>query len=51
MSQYVPAPDSRPVWRVTVVRTVVEEVRADTLLDIAAYYDGTDARITKVELA
>jgi hypothetical protein len=43
------APDPRPVWQVTLVRRVTEKVRAESLLDIAAVYDGQDAEIVRVE--
>jgi len=43
--------DTRPVWRVTLVRRVIEEVHADTLLDVAAHFDGQDVEIVKAERA
>lgn len=39
----------RDKWRVTVTKTVVEDVEADSLLDLAAIYDGSDAKIVKIE--
>lgn len=50
--QQVPAvePDGPPPnWRVTMVRTVTEEIRAESLLDIAAMYDLDDVHVTKIE--